>query len=180
MPRIGHDYSGFSYFPSGSPNPPPIVILSATGIFPLSFSPVRSNSSFGRKREAVVSFSFSSRRRISKTNFYSIRFRCAKNYPSMGERGYIQISQRCGKGRGCVDVSKEFERFLPWQVETRRGNKCREFLFGAKDFQINVFSERRVIKALLSFLRSCLSLSLCLSRSFLPVSEPTERLYLCA
>lgn len=127
MPRIGHDYSGFSYFPSGSPNPPPIVILSATGISPLSFSPVRSNSSFGRKREAVVSFSFSWRRRISKTNFYSIRFRCAKNYPSTGERGYIQISQRCGKGRGCVDVSKEFERFSRGRLKHDAGINAENF-----------------------------------------------------
>lgn len=107
-----------------------------------------------------------SRRRISN-GIFTIRFDARKiiylylYIRARGKRIFkflngVEKDTACGR----------FERIrtiLSWQVETRRGNKCREFLFGAKDFQINVFSERRVIKAFPSFLRSCppsLSLSL--------------------
>lgn len=105
-----------------------------------------------------------SRRRISN-GIFTIRFDARKiiylylYIRARGKRIFkflngVEKDTACGR----------FERIrtiLSWQVETRRGNKCREFLFGAKDFQINVFSERRVIKAFPSFLRSCpLSFSL--------------------
>lgn len=181
MPRIGHDYSGFSYsLPVRrihlrlSSFPPPEFLLS-----PFS---VHSNSN--ERKGGKLSFSrvvCRSRRRISN-GIFTTRFGARKIiYPGARGKRIFKFLNGVEKDTACG----RFERIrtiLSWQVETRRGNKCREFLFGAKDFQINVFSERRVIKALPSFLRSCppLSLSLSFSFSFLPVSEPTERLYLCA
>lgn len=194
MPRIGHDYSGFSYsLPVRrihlrlSSFPPP-EFLPSPFIHPFlrSFQFPRFERA-GREEGARVSGLSSVEKTNFKWNFYDFRLD-ARKIIYLGARGVrifkflngVEKDTACGR----------FERIrtiLSWQVETRRGNKCRGFLFGAKDFQINVFSERRVIKALPSFLHSCplsfsLSPSVCLSFSFsfLPISEPTERLYLCA
>lgn len=159
MPRIGHDYSGFSYS-----LPVRRIHLRLSSFPPPEFlpSPFSVHSNSNEKEGGKLSFSrvvCRSRRRISN-GIFTTRFGARKIiYPGARGKRIFKFLNGVEKDTACG----RFERIrtiLSWQVETRRGNKCREFLFGAKDFQINVFSERRVIKALPSFLRSCPPLSL--------------------
>lgn len=140
MPRIGHDYSGFSYS-----LPVRRIHLRLSSFPPLEFLPSPFFSPFipippsnerwgGRRREALslfLSLYLSSGLPVEKTNFkwnFYDSIRCAKNYLSISiypreRKEDIQISQRCGKGH----VSKEFERFSRGRLKHDAGINAENF-----------------------------------------------------